>query len=127
MSEQEKAPEEQAAPDLASILAEFPGAPDKVQLEAMKKQHGEVFCSGFSDTELFIWKPVTRKEYLVLQKNQTQESDFQEQLVNLCVLWGSDMGSLEKKAGSVMTLAEQIMQNSNFMAPQLAASLVIKL
>jgi hypothetical protein len=129
MSENETPQEENTpvVPDLASLLAEVPGSPDPTTIESWKKKHGEIFCSGFTDSELFIWRPVTRREYLNLQKSQTEDFDFQEALVKVCVLWGSDMVSLDRKAGSINTLAEQILQNSNFMPPQIASNLVIKL
>lgn len=129
--EQENATEQQpaATPDLASLLAQIPGAPDAAALEKWKQVHGEIFCSGFSDDEIFIWKPVNRREYLEIQKavQANQEADFSELVVRKCILWSSSERALELKAGSIPTLSEQIMQNSNFMPVQLAANLVIKL
>lgn len=118
-----------AAPDLATLLAQVPGAPDAATLEKWKQVHGEIFCSGFSDEEIFIWKPINRREYLEVQKvvQATPEVDFSEIVVKKCILWASNDRALELKAGSIPTLSEQIMQNSNFMPVQMAANLVIKL
>jgi len=133
----EKPAEPQAQPDLASVLNVFPGSPTKDQLELWKQQFGEIFCSGFSETELFVWRPLSRREYVDLQKRlrtapqdgqqPMTEFDYEEQVVSICTLWSSVAKVLSSKGGSISTLSEQVMQNSNFMPPQLAAAYVIKL
>ena len=135
----EEAKQEEAAPvapDLAGLLAVFPGAPDKDQLETWKQQFGEIFCSGFSETELFIWRALSRREYTGLQKKlrsppqQGQEPlnelDYEEMVVSTCTLWAS-VPDVTRKGGSISTLSEQVLMNSNFMPPQMAAAFVIKL
>lgn len=125
--------EEQEAPALDEYMRGIPGAPSKDQIEQWKQQFGEVLCSGFSETELFVWRPLTRAEFVGLQAAMAQteatQFDFEDKLVETCVLWASPAGTqaLEKKAGSMSTLQEQIMQNSNFMNPAVAAALVVKL
>lgn len=132
----EEKEQEQERPEetLASNLAIFPGAPTQEQIEEWKQKAGEVFCSGFSDVELFIWRPVTRKEFIGLQTELAQvenatQWDLEEKLVELCILWSTPAGfdSLSKKAGTLSSLHEQIMQNSNFVNPAMASALVIKL
>lgn len=132
--EQTQEPEEQM-PDLAGFLSAFEGSPTQDQIEAWKSDHGEIFCSGFTETELYIWRPLTRREYVAMQVELAQSEEpvtaftVEEKVVGQCVLWGSGPGldSLERKAGSLSTLHEQIMQNSNFMNPAMASALVIKL
>lgn len=124
------------APDLAGLLAVFPGAPDKAQLESWKEQFGEIFCSGFSETELFIWRALSRREYVGLQKQLRQspqqgqeplnELDYEEMVVSTCTLWSS-VQDVTRKGGSISTLSEQVLMNSNFMPPQMASAFVIKL
>lgn len=135
-SEKNTSTEEQQKTEetLASQLAAFPGAPSDEQIEEWKQKLGEIFCSGFSDTEIFIWRPVTRKEFIALQTGLAQvenatQWDLEEKMAELCVLWATPAGfeSFEKKAGSLSTLHEQIMQNSNFVNPAMASALVIKL
>lgn len=142
MSEEvnQEAPVEQApqpeVPNLAELLSVFPGAPDKEQLENWKQVHGEIFCSGFSEVELMIWRPLSRIEYVALQKKlrtpvpQGQEAltefDYEEMVVRTCLLWSSS-GDIGKKGGSITTLSEQVLLNSNFMPPQMASTFVIKL
>lgn len=123
---------------LRELLLQFPGAPTADQLEAWKQEFGEIFCSAFSDDEVFIWRPLGRKEWTdrqVALAQMSQETDMvnvfelEEQIVRACILWGSEKGmkSLTTKAGSVSTLHEQLLQNSNFVDPRVASSLVVKL
>lgn len=121
-------------PAFEEYMAGIPGAPAREQVEQWKQQFGEVLCSGFSETEIFIWRPITRAEFITLQTVMAQQQDatqydFEERLVETCVLWASPLGqeSLRTKAGSLSTLQEQIMQNSNFMNPAVASALVVKL
>lgn len=131
--------EEQTPPDPSQVVADalkgFAGAPSKDQIEAWKTQFGEVFCSGFAETELYIWRTVLRSEFVELQ-SQLAGSDApvsalqaEDMVVNMCLLWSSEQGkkALKTKAGSMSALHEQIMSNSNFMDPRLATALVIKL
>jgi len=133
----EAAPEVAKDPSqvVADALSAFPGAPSRDQIEAWKQQFGEVFCSGFAETELYMWHPIGRAEFVALQaqisQSQTQVTnlDAEALVVNGCVLWASEPGksAFKQKAGSLTALHEQIMSNSNFMDPRLATALVVKL
>ncbi len=119
---------------LADLLVEFPGAPDQNRIEEWKGQFGEIFCSGFSATELFVFRSLNRKEFVDQQLDlaQAQATDAftaEETIVEQCVLWMTDVAekSLTQKAGTLSTLHEQIMQNSNFVNPAMASALVVKL
>lgn len=134
-------------PDLPVLLKGLEGAPSEVQIEEWKQRHGEVFVSGFSETEIFVWHPIGRREYTTLQKKMNQkmqelaqrdpaaasrlsaeeDPDFEEELVQSCILWASNERVLLSKAGSLPTLAEQILVSSNFVAPAVASMLVAKL
>jgi hypothetical protein len=132
----EEAAEAPVAPDVGGLLAVFPGAPGKDQLELWKQEHGEIFCSGFSETELFVWRALSRREYVNLQKQlrtppqngqePLTDLDYEELVVRTCVLWSS-VKNLNQKGGSISTLSEQVLMNSNFMPPQMAQAFVIKL
>jgi hypothetical protein len=129
--EKDKEPSDQ----IAGALSVFPGSPSKDQIEQWKGKYGEVFCSGFSETELFIFRPISRQEFVGLQVEAANSQvpltpfDMEEKLVKTCILWSSVLGekALTNKGGSMATLHEQIMAQSNFIAPQLAQQLVIKL
>jgi hypothetical protein len=129
-TEEEVAP----APQLADLLSTFPNAPTEVKIDKWKEMHGEIFCSGFSEEELVVWRPINRKEFVSLQEQvksgvDPNSYDLEEQVVISCILWQTPQAekSLTQKAGSLTTLNEQIMQNSNFISPQMASALVVKL
>ena len=127
--------EEETKPTIADLLFKIENAPDEATLEQWKQKYGEVFCSGFSETEMFVFRPLGRQEWVQLQsvlqnnKGGFTEQEVESQVVTQCVLWSSNEGmkSLEQKAGSLTTLHEQVMQSSNFVNPVIAAQLVMKL
>ena len=126
--------EEQMAENLQTLLANFPGSPDQTQIDAWKAQYGEVFVSGFSDTEIYLWRTITRPEYIALQKKlqvpgvPIDPFKLEDGVCDVCVLWKSTTTTWDEgKAGTPNALSEQIMQNSNFLNPQAASMLVVKL
>lgn len=129
MTEEQKE-EVPAGQRLATLLTRFTGGPTADDIEGYKLKHGDVYISAMSEDEVFIFRAVKRVEWRDLQVKLSQgELDAlsqEELLVKICVLWSS-VTSLESKAGTVATLSEQIMQNSNFMSPAAAASLVGRL
>jgi hypothetical protein len=142
MSEENKTekPVEPAAPvipDMVQLLSTFENSPSQTDIESWKQKFGEIFVSGFSETEMFVWRPLQRGEYVSLQKKlrepsketgeQPSELDFEEWVVQTCILWSSNKKICLQKGGTVTTLSEQIMTNSNFLNPQMAAMLVMKL
>ena len=132
--EQTKQEEAKAQDTLPKVLGSFPNAPSSEQIEAWKVQYGEVFVSGFSETDLYIWRALTRPEYVNLDtiasnpETQIDRHKFEEMVCDACVLWKSiDKPWSEGKAGTPTSLQEQILQHSNFLNPQAAALLVAKL
>ena len=131
VEEQEESKEKQ--PSIRDLLDEFPNSPSADQVDQWKSKYGDVFCTAFTPTEIFIFRPLNRREWVDMQTMAqdpgSQGIDAEEKIVRACVLWLSDDGvrSLETKGGSLSTLNEQIMQNSNFMNPSMASALVIKL
>jgi len=133
---QQQVPGQPETPDLKSILKDYPDAPNDTDIEKWKQQFGEVFTSGFSEEELFVWHPLSRADYLELQKKtrvmpqqgeQQSDFDFEKAVIDTCLLWAADKTVFERKGGSIPTLSEQIMMNSNFMNPAMASMLVMKL
>ena len=130
MSEQK----EEKKDSLQSYLQAFTGSPTQEQIDAWKTQYGEVFVSGFSENELYVWRAVTRPEWVSLQslinnpEAKMTQYKFEEMLCDVCVLWKSVTKSWsDGKAGTASSLHEQILQNSNFLSPQAASYLVAKL
>ena len=136
--EKEEPQEQPKEKTLGEVLQAFHGAPDDAQIEKWKVAFGEILCSTLSEVELFIFRPISRQEWLNLQAYiaQAQQqnkpvsaSDVESKVVETCVLWASPPGvdSLDKKAGTIGTLNEQIMQQSNFVNPAYASQFVVKL
>ena len=88
-----KEEEKPALPNLAVLLKDFENAPSEVQVEKWKQEFGEIFVSGFSETELFVWHPVSRMTYVELKKlgmkqvatpeEQFTDLDFEEAVVEV--------------------------------------------
>jgi hypothetical protein len=124
-----------AAPQLADPLTELTkisGAPSRADVDAHKRLHGDVFVSFFSETEAYLWRALKRGEYRSLQEaaaSNTDQLKLEEAIVEKCVIWPKlDKTAFDSmKAGTFSTLSGQIMENSNFMAPPVAAQLVFKL
>ena len=137
MFEEKKEEVEKEVPqmDIRSILLGMKDSPTKEKIEEWKALYGEVLVYGFSPTELYIFKPLSREEYVSLQlmtqdKQQKGEVvDLEMETVDVCVLWPRDerYEQLKKKAGTITSLNERIMQDSNFVPSHLAPYLVVKL
>lgn len=111
-------------------LSGFEGAPGTETIEGWKGQFGDVFVSAFSNDEIFIFRSLRRSEYVELQDalamNEMTPVQQEDKTVNTCLLWTS-VKDLSSKAGTIPTLLEQVLQNSNFVPPQLASQFVAKL
>jgi len=114
-----------------SMLSKLPGAPSKEQVELWKTEFGDVFITGFSGKEMYVWRTISRGEYLTLQeqvaKDQLSESDTEMLLAGTCVLWPARVDWSTGKAGTPTTLSELIMQRSNFYSGMAANMLVAQL
>jgi len=137
---EEVTPEEEREQFISSLmeaLNKFSNAPSEDQISGWKTEHGEIFASGFSEDEVYIWRPLTREEHRdsLRKLRETEQSTgvpvdegvFKEDVTTTCLLWSSHPSMLQKKAGTIEMLFEQIMSRSNFMDPRLATQMVIKL
>lgn len=134
------------AQSLKEILAGGSKRPAQEQIDAWKTQYGSVFVSGFDEDELYIWRPMNRREYKLLQAKRAEltakaeqgaqilaaqmEAEWEETICSTCILWPTlkeNYWSTEAKAGAPSTLAGQIMTQSAFLNPQAASYLVEKL
>ena len=136
MSEQEVKKEEvvqPSQPSLQDFLAKLPGAPDQMTIEKWKTQYGDVLVCGFSETEIYVWRPLTRGEHRSLQaglqsaEGSVDQLRYEEMVCDVCVLYPKNINWEQTKGGTASTLSEQIFQNSNFVNPQAASVMVIKL
>lgn len=126
--------EEEQGPNLPGLLQSVDGAPTQEQIEQWKATHGEIYVSGFSETEMYVWRPINRPEWLRIQtlaadpKSELDQAGIEELVCDSCCLWKSTSTTWATgKAGTPQTLSEQIMQNSNFLSPAAASMLVAKL
>lgn len=123
---------EEPAMDIYGLLSSIPEAPSKEKIEMWKKST-DVEASVFSETEVYIWRPITWHEYKTLQQSAAENAQnpnfFDEQILYKCVLWPKILPETMPvlKGGTVPTLAQQIMEGSNFIPPQMAMNLVVKL
>lgn len=132
MSSEEK-PE---VPNIKTLLLGTPGAPTPEKIEEWKTEFGEVYASAFSETEIFLFRPLFRGEYktLQLEARKPREAEqgmttheYEEEVCKVVVLWPQVKDWSKLKAGTISSLYEQITQNSNFVPPQMASMLVAKL
>jgi hypothetical protein len=113
-------------------LRAIPGAPTPEQIEAWKQEFGSVYTFPFDTKEIYIWRPMRRREWQMLQSNEAlvkEEAKFQEQVVMRAILWPK-IGPVElnlSRAGLVQTLFSVIMQGSYFLHPDFAITLVEEL
>ncbi len=116
-------------------LLEKNGGPTEAEVEELKAKYKEVFISAFSETELYVWRPLMRDEFRQLQlllnnpESPMDQLQYEELICESCVIWPKKTANdfAEAKGGTATSLAEQIMQNSNFFNPQQVSMLVQKL
>lgn len=119
----EVSPEDQIKA-LVEMLSKLSG-PSQAQIEQWKQAHGDVLVSAFSDTEVYLIRPLKRGEFKELQLQlvnpevKMDQLAYEEAICAKCVLWPQlpENHFSVTKGGTATTLAEQIMQNSNFMTP----------
>ena len=63
----------------------FEGGPKISQINKWKEEYGEVFATSI-DLEMFIWRPLTRKDYKELITNGGSLSDREERYCSKCIL-----------------------------------------
>lgn len=127
MTEEAEALEQDQFMDQVNKATEqLPGYPSQDTINTWKLKHGEVHVSALSDTEIFLYRPISRSEHKGLQVASPDVDTYHEKLVGLCVLYSS-VPNLESKAGFIGTLAEQISQSSYFVPPQIVGTLTRKL
>ena len=123
-------PEAPVAPEESSIPMEllgpngeellFPGGPALTQVEEWKSRFKEeVYLTEFEE-EVFLWRPITRKEYKQVMKVQNADSFYKEERIcEACILYPKGynfMAMTAGKAGIPTLLAELIMEKSGFQA-----------
>lgn len=111
-------PEELIGPNGEELY--FPGGPPVAQIEEWKSQYSdEVYLTEFEE-DIFIWRPITRKEYKQVMKIQNADSFYKEERIcEAVVLYPVKydfMVMTAGKAGIPTLLAELVMEKSGFQA-----------
>lgn len=98
----------------------FPGGPTLDKVEEWKSLYqGEVYLTEFDD-DVFLWRPIKRKEYKEIMKVQNADSYYKEERIcEKVVLFPENysyMSMTAGKAGIPTLLAELVMEKSGFQA-----------
>jgi len=99
----------------------FPGGPTYNDVEKWKSQYGdEVFLTEIDENNIFVWRPIKRKEYKDIQKIQNADAFYKEERIcDKVVLYPKNYGHMHMangKAGIPTLLSELIMEKSGFVA-----------
>lgn len=111
-------PDELIGPNGEELL--FPNGPSVSQVEEWKSQYSdEVYLTEFEE-DIFLWRPITRKEYKGVMKIQNADSFYKEERIcEAVVLYPAGynfMAMTAGKAGIPTLLAELVMEKSGFQA-----------
>lgn len=92
--------------------------PNQETINEWKKQFKDrVYSIKLTDKDIFIWRPLTRKEFKELNQLEADALTKEESLCEICILWPENYGVDEIEngiAGAPTILAEHIMQTSGF-------------
>lgn len=126
------APSQESSDNIASIIQAFDGienAPKDYELEEWKEMYGNYYISSINeDDDLYIWRTLKRIEYKQLVKSGMAKNQlaYEEAVISRCCLWPKmSIDSMSKQnAGTIETLAKQILFKSGFVPDQMALSLI---
>lgn len=111
-------PDELIGPDGEELI--FQNGPSVAQVEEWKSRfNDEVYLTEFEE-EIFLWRPITRKEYKQVMKINNADSFYKEERIcEAVVLFPENynfMVMTQGKAGIPTLLAELVMEKSGFQA-----------
>lgn len=111
-------PEELIGADGEELL--FPNGPSLSKIEEWKSRfNDEVYLTEFEE-EVFLWRPISRKEYKQVMKVQSADSFYKEERICEAVILYPEnynfMVMTSGKAGIPTLLAELVMEKSGFQA-----------
>lgn len=109
------------------------------QLDSLKSRYGSLYLFAPSETDVYVWRPIYKKEWDAINnqipKGQTPEeqteieSKLEKFVIRKCVVYPrlDEQFIDNSRAGLLSTLFNVIMQGSYFFSPQQALSLVVEL
>lgn len=98
----------------------FPGGPTVEDVEEWKSRYnGEVFLTDFEDGEIYLWRPINRKEYKSIMGIEGSSGMYREEAIcQTVILWpkGNISTKLRTfgKAGVPTLLSELILEKSGY-------------
>lgn len=121
--------EEERQDPVMQVWGENEQKPSDQRIEEWKNRHGDIYMIALDELEHFVFRPLSRHEYKQLLTAVQNEQLFMEQVVQKCTLWPTITPEwlTAGKGGTVPTLHGVIMESSNFLAPEIAMTLVRKL
>ena len=104
--------------------------PTQEWINEIKKKQPKLFKTEIGK-DIFVFRPLGRKEHLEIQKEAfpdgmpmdpmqitgDQNAEMENKAIKLCVLWPENIDPDKMDAGTVPTLATQIMASSGFSVP----------
>lgn len=104
--------------DYLEEVFEKDNMPNQNTINEWKKQFKDrIYSIKLTDKDVFIWRPLTRKEFKELNQLEADALTKEESLCEICILWPENYGADEIEngiAGAPTILAEHIMQTSGF-------------
>ncbi|HDR7632488.1 MULTISPECIES: tail chaperonin [Bacillus] len=99
----------------------FPGGPTYNELEKWKSMYaGEVYLTEFDEENIFVWRPIKRKEYKDIAKIPNADNFYKEERIcEKAVLFPANYGFMQMtngKAGIPTLLHELVLEKSGFAA-----------
>ena len=99
----------------------FAGGPTYNDLEKWKSMYnGEVYLTEFDEEDVFVWRPIKRKEYKDIAKIQSADNFYKEERIcEKSILFPAGYGFMNMsngKAGIPTLLHELILEKSGFVA-----------
>jgi len=121
--------EEERLDPVMQVWEENEKKPSDAKIEEWKNRHGDIYMIALDELEHFVFRPLSRHEYKQLLTAVQNEQLFMEQVVQKCTLWPTITPEwlTAGKGGTVPSLHGVIMESSNFLAPEVAMTLVRKL
>lgn len=99
----------------------FKGGPTYNKVEKWKSMYnGEVYMTEFDEDNIFVWRPIKRKEYKDIAKLENADSFYKEERIcEKAILHPEKYGFINMstgKAGIPTLLSEMVLEKSGFTA-----------
>lgn len=83
----------------------------------LKRKYPQVYATIVGD-DLYIWRPLGRREYREILEQATDEHDLEERIAQAAVVWPEGIDFQKGKAGAPEILAAEIKEASGYGSPE---------